>query len=88
MVKNPHVMQENWVQSLTWEDPLEMEMATHSGILAWTVLWTEKPGSSSWGCKELDTTEQLTCIYIIVHLYVINIQNLSIKVMNYRYKII
>ena len=36
MVKNPHVMRENWVQSLTWEDPLEMEMETHSGILAWT----------------------------------------------------
>ena len=28
-------MQETWVQSLDWEDPLEKEMATHSSILAW-----------------------------------------------------
>ena len=35
MVKNPPVMQETWVQSLGWEDPLEKEMATHSSILAW-----------------------------------------------------
>ena len=34
--------QEMWVQSLGREDPLEEEMATHSGILAWKVPWTEK----------------------------------------------
>ena len=34
-VKNLPVMQETWVQSLDWEDPLEEDMATHSGILAW-----------------------------------------------------
>ena len=32
------------VQSLGWEDPLEMGMATHSNIFAWKVPWTEKPG--------------------------------------------
>ena len=32
------------VQSLGWEDPLEREMATHSSILAWEILWTEEPG--------------------------------------------
>ena len=32
------------VQSLPQEDPLEMEMATHSSILAWKIPWTEKPG--------------------------------------------
>ena len=37
-------VQETWVQSLGWEDPLEKEMATHSGILAWKISWTEKPG--------------------------------------------
>ena len=37
-------MQETWVQSLGQEDPLEMEMATHSSILAWRILWTEEPG--------------------------------------------
>ena len=37
-------MQETWVRSLGQEDPLEKEMATHSNILAWEILWTEKPG--------------------------------------------
>ena len=37
-------MQEMWVRSLVWEDPLEEEMATHSSILAWRILWTEEPG--------------------------------------------
>ena len=31
-------------RSLGWEDPLEEDMATHSSILAWRVLWTEEPG--------------------------------------------
>ena len=33
-------MQETWVQSLGWEDPLEKEKATHSSILAWRIPWT------------------------------------------------
>ena len=37
MVKNPPAMQEIWVQSLDWEDPLDEGMATHSSILAWSV---------------------------------------------------
>ena len=37
-------MQETWVRSLGQEDPLEKEMATHSSILAWEILWTEEPG--------------------------------------------
>ena len=36
--------QETWVRSLSWEDPLEGEMATHSNILVWEILWTEEPG--------------------------------------------
>ena len=40
-VKNLPVMQETWVQSLDWEDPLGKEMATHSSILAWKIPWTE-----------------------------------------------
>ena len=35
--------QEMQIQSLGWEDPLEKEMATHSNILAWEILWTEEP---------------------------------------------
>ena len=37
MVKNPTAMQETWVRSLGWEDPLEDGMATHSSILAWRI---------------------------------------------------
>ena len=36
--------QETQVGSLGQEDPLEEEMATHSSILAWRILWTEEPG--------------------------------------------
>ena len=43
MVKNLPAMQETRVQSLGWEDLLEKEMVTHSGILAWKIPWTEKP---------------------------------------------
>ena len=37
-------MQETWVRSLGWEDPLEKAMATHSSILAWRIPWMEEPG--------------------------------------------
>ena len=43
-VKNTPAKQEMQVQSLGWEDPLEKEMATHSSILAWEILWTEESG--------------------------------------------
>ena len=43
-VKNLPAMQENWVQVLGREDPLEEEMATHSSILAWRIPWTEESG--------------------------------------------
>ena len=36
-VKKPPAMQETWVQSLSWEDPLEEGMATHSSIFAWRI---------------------------------------------------
>ena len=44
VVKNQPAMQETQVQSLSWEDSLEEETATHSSILAWEIPWTEKPG--------------------------------------------
>ena len=44
MVKNVPAMQEMQAPSLGQEDLLEKEMATHSGILAWGILWTEEPG--------------------------------------------
>ena len=50
-----------------WEDLLEKGMAAHFSILAWRIPWTEEPGSySPWGCIELDTTEQLTLIYLLI----------------------
>ena len=51
VVKNLLAMQETWVQSLGWEDPLEKGMATHSSILAWKISWAEEPGrlpSTGW----------------------------------------
>ena len=44
VVKNLPAMQKAWVQSLSWEDPLEKGMATHFSILAWRIPWTEEPG--------------------------------------------
>ena len=41
-VKKSLVMEETWVRSLGWEDPLEQETATHSSILAWEIPGTEK----------------------------------------------
>ena len=40
----PSAMQETWVRSLGWKDPLEKEIATHSSILAWRISWMEEPG--------------------------------------------
>ena len=59
MVKNPPAMQEIWVRSLGWEDPLEEGMATHTSILAWRISmdreawWAIAHGVT----KSLDTTE-------------------------------
>ena len=44
LVKNPSAMQEIKIRSLGGENPLEKEMAIHSSILAWKILWTEEPG--------------------------------------------
>ena len=57
MVKRLPTLQETWVRSLGWEDPLEQEVATHSSIRAWKIPWTEEHGRlQSMGS---DTTEQL-----------------------------
>ena len=43
-----------WVQSLSWEDPLEKEIATYSSILAWKIPWTEEPeGLQSMGSQSV-----------------------------------
>ena len=56
-VKSLPAMQETWVQSLGWEDPLEKEMATHSSILACRIPWASLVGYSPWGHIESDTTK-------------------------------
>ena len=52
LVKNLPAVQQTWVQSLGWEDPLEKEKATHFSILAWRIPWTVQSMDS-----ESDTTE-------------------------------
>ena len=53
-IKNLPEMQETWVQSLGWKDPLKKEMATHSSILAWRIPWTEEPrGLQSMGWQRV-----------------------------------
>ena len=56
-VKNLPTVQEIQVPSLSWEDPLEKEMANHSSILAWEIPWTEEPSElQSMVSQESDTT--------------------------------
>ena len=49
MVKSLPAVRETWVQSLSWEDPLEEGMSTHSRILAWRIPWTEESGGLQSG---------------------------------------
>ena len=60
LVKNPPAMQETWVLSLDWEDPLEKGTSAHSSILAWR---------SPWSCKEADMTQRLSLHYLIFSLF-------------------
>ena len=63
IVKNQPALQETWVRSMIWEDPLEEGMTTQSRILAWRTSiergawWATY---SPWRCKELDTAERLS----------------------------
>ena len=66
-VKNLLAPQEKRVQSLGQEDLLEKEMATHPGILAWKIPWTEKSdGLQSMDSQRVRYTEQLTHTYLHV----------------------
>ena len=53
IVKRLPAVQETAVRSLSWEDPLEKEMATHSSTLAWKIPWTEEPGLQSMGSQRV-----------------------------------
>ena len=57
VLKNLPAMQETPIRSLSWEDPLEKEMATHSSILAWEIPWTDEPSRlQSMGSQDLGIT--------------------------------
>ena len=57
LVNNLPVMQKTLVRFPSWEGPLEKEMATHCGILAWKIPWKEEPGGlQPFGSEESDTT--------------------------------
>ena len=61
-------MQETWVQSLSWEDPLEKEMAIHSSTIAWKIPWTEEPGRlQSMG---LQSRTRLICFIPSPHMWI------------------
>ena len=62
------LVQEPWVHSLGWADPLEKGMATHSRILAWSVPWTEEPGKLVHGVEKSDMTERLT-LPLFIYIY-------------------
>ena len=62
-VKNLPAMQETWVWSLGWGDPLEKGKATHSSTFDWRIPWTEARYSPR-GHKELATAEQLTLVIV------------------------
>ena len=55
-LKHLPAMWETWVRSLGREDPLEKEMATHSGILAWRIPW-RIPQLSAFTCREPEEQE-------------------------------
>ena len=82
MVKNPPAMQETWVQSLGWEDPLEEGMATYSSILAWKNPQGQRSlvGYSPRCRQELDTTEWLSIhTHIHTRLYMLSFSLLGVN---------
>ena len=64
LAKNLPAVQETWVQSLGWEDPLEKGMVTHFIILAWRIPWMEEPGGlQSVGSQRVGYDEQLSLLF-------------------------
>ena len=67
-VKSLPAIQETWVRSLDQEDPLEKEMATHSSILAWKIVWTEEPGRlQSMGSQRVRHNPATDTLLLWVH---------------------
>ena len=72
-------MQETCVQPLGQDDPLEEEMATHSNILAWKILWTEEPGGlqSMWSQKS--QTQLSNWVHIVIYFTSTHIINFTVN---------
>ena len=63
-------MQEMQIRSLGQEAPLEKEMATHSGILAWKIPWTGEPGGlQSMGSQSLIQLKRLSTYALAVEIH-------------------
>ena len=78
--KNLPAVQETWVRSLGWKDPLAKEMATHSSILAWKIPWTEEPGGlQSMGSQRVgyDWATNTSLYEIITTVVLVNIHHLT-----------
>ena len=85
LVKNLPAVQETWVWYLSWEDPLEKEVATHSNILAWEISWTEEPGGlhslgsqrdgHDWATNTYNLFLPFIPIYIVIIIIYITIYN-------------
>ena len=82
-VKHLPTVGETGVQSLSWEDLLKKEMATHSSILAWKTPWREEPGGlQSMGSQRV-RHDWATSLSFLNHLYRIVLQGLCLPLANY-----
>ena len=79
LVKNVPAVQETWVRSLVWEDPLEKKMVTHSSILAWKISWTEEPGGLQSTGSQRAGHDWATNTYLLV-LLIYKIFSFSLEV--------
>ena len=67
-------VQETQVQSLGWEDPLEKEMATHSSMLAWKILWREESGRlQSMGLQGIKQ-DRATSLSLLLSRLILNVK--------------
>ena len=69
MVKILPAMQETYVLSLGWEDPLEKGMITHSSILAWEIPWTEEPGGLQFMGSQRVGHDWMTNTFNLIFIY-------------------
>ena len=87
MVRNLPAMQETWVQSLGWEDPLERRMATPSSILTWRITWTEEPGGlQSMGLQRVEhdwATNTHVCVRTHTHTHTHMLISVQIKYLKF-----